>query len=404
MLLNFSFENYLSFKGKNNFSLEAGERLRKYNNTHVMNVLGKKVLKNALIFGPNGSGKSNLLLGLNHFRTLVLKPTKNIKSSFRIIPFLLDDNSINEPTIFEAEFISNGERYIYILGVTDKKVKLEELYVFEKNKYVSYFVREDDIYHDAPENREQLIKDTRPNSLFLYNLQDKNDYHAIQVFNWFNESLIFENNVDPQNYYELLEDEESKELFLSFLKFADFNIVDVEVKTRFNENDKNDDSEEESLYKELFTVYKEYNSDGEVIGAFSLPLALESAGTRKMIRIALAIIASLENDNKILIFDEFSNHFHLNLSLALIKIFNSLNNKNQFILTTHELQLLDSEIRKDQIYFASKDFDGESKLYSLFDFVELNTRNDISFVKRYLEGRFGAVPQVDVEKILELFS
>lgn len=404
MLINFSLENYLSFKGENTFSLEPGNRLRKYSKTHIMNVEGKKVLKNAIIFGPNGSGKSNLIVGLSVFRNLVVKPTKNIKSQLGVLPFLLDNKSIVKPTVFKAEFISNSQRYLYILGVTRKKVIIEELYVFEKNKYVSYFIREENTYHDAPDNREQLINDTRPNSLFLYSLQDKNDYHAIQVFNWFNESLIFEDNINPQHYYELLEDKNLKNIFLSFLKFTDFNIIDVEIKTNINTKDEESEENLNPINKELYTVYKEFNSEGEVIDKVSLPLGLESAGTRKMIRIALAIIASQEGENKILIFDEFNNHFHLNLSLALIKIFNSLNNKNQFILTTHELQLLNCEIRKDQIYFVSKDFDGESNLYSLFDFVELNARDDISFVKRYLEGQFGAVPQVDVDKILELFS
>lgn len=123
-----------------------------------------------------------------------------------------------------------------------------------------------------------------------------------------------------------------------------------------------------------------------------------------MIKIALCILASLESPGKVLLFDEFDDSFHLNLSKALVKIFNSKSNFNQFILTSHALELLECELRKDQIFFAEKDFDGESHLYSIFDFLDLNSRTDISYLNRYLQGEFGAIPQVHINSILKLIN
>ena len=45
-------------------------------------------------------------------------------------------------------------------------------------------------------------------------------------------------------------------------------------------------------------------------------------------------------------------------------------------------------------------------MYILFDFNELKgvSRSDISFAKRYLNGQFGALPDIDVEGMNQLFK
>jgi hypothetical protein len=59
-------------------------------------------------------------------------------------------------------------------------------------------------------------------------------------------------------------------------------------------------------------------------------------------------------------------------------------------VTTHESNLLDQDLlRRDEIWFAEKGQTGATRLYSLLDF---KVRNDLEIRKRYLQGRFGAVP------------
>ena len=63
---------------------------------------------------------------------------------------------------------------------------------------------------------------------------------------------------------------------------------------------------------------------------------------------------------------------------------------SQLIFTTHESSLMDFQLlRRDEIWFAEKDDEGRSRLYSLEDF---NERNDRRIEKAYREGRYGAVP------------
>lgn len=420
MLIQFSLENFLSFKNKNVLSMETGERLRKFNDTNTMTLNGNRLLKNVIIFGANGSGKSNLLSGLSTMRKMVLNPPSKITDELPYIPFFMDENSIHRPTTFEVEFIYNDKKYRYSFSYNNEQIISEKLEYSKGKKYISYFIRENGEFIKKPKNSENIFKRTRRNMLLLFTLQDSNDDFAIEVMEWFQKVLYFFDSSSKEDYYELLNNEKNKKLFLDFLKFADFNIIDVKVKTithnysgkakkliseLMNEMNIQVDFEPLSVGRELRTVYKKYNEDGLVIGEEDIPISLESAGTRKIIDIALAMIAC-QNHNKILIFDEFDDSFHLNLSSSLIKIFNSTYNKNQFILTSHELHHLDCDIRKDQIYLTEKEFDGESHLFSLFDFNELNStpRNDISFIRRYLDGQFGAIPNVRMEEMLETLS
>jgi AAA15 family ATPase/GTPase len=64
----------------------------------------------------------------------------------------------------------------------------------------------------------------------------------------------------------------------------------------------------------------------------------------------------------------------------------------QIIFTTHDISLLDEDfLRRDQIYFTDKNKKGSTELYSLADISE---RKGVDFAKRYLEGRYNALPYI----------
>ena len=92
-----------------------------------------------------------------------------------------------------------------------------------------------------------------------------------------------------------------------------------------------------------------------------------------------------------LIIDEIESHIHVNLLKELISKFSQdKNTKGQLIFTTHESNLLDQDIlRQDEIWFAEKSPAGETGFYPLSDY---DIRSDLDIRKGYLNGRFGAVP------------
>ena len=60
------------------------------------------------------------------------------------------------------------------------------------------------------------------------------------------------------------------------------------------------------------------------------------------------------------------------------------------IFTTHDISLLNNtQFRRDEIVFVDKNEHGESTLYSLSD---LKVRDDATFSKDYLQGKYGAIP------------
>ena len=209
-----------------------------------------------------------------------------------------------------------------------------------------------------------------------------------------------------------------KKEMISFLSFADFNISDIKIREIPNpvyeqifkllRHDLVENLNVDSIknHKELYTIHKIYDDD-EVIDYGELPLSNESVGTQRLFYIVLAMmLAQINGNRKTIVIDEFDDSLHVELASALVKIFNSKENMNQFIVTTHDVQLLDSALRIDQIYLLDKDFHGLSNLKSIFDFEDARNkgRRDISFAKRYLQGKFGAVPVIDVEGLLDVLQ
>jgi hypothetical protein len=128
---------------------------------------------------------------------------------------------------------------------------------------------------------------------------------------------------------------------------------------------------------------------------------MESEGTKKMFEISPAIFQSLEQGS-VLIIDEFDARFHPLLSRKIVELFNSPSNlAAQFIFATHDTNLLSPQLlRRDQICFVEKDKQGASHFYSLADFK--GVRNDASYEKDYIAGRYGAIPFLgDFQTLLE---
>ena len=421
MLIDFEVENFLSFKSNTILSMETGQRLKKFkDNTFTKNKFS--LLKSSIVFGANGSGKSNLIIAIKVLRDIIIKPTESIDDSLRYMPFKLDENSDIQPTKFSIRFMIADAIYHYHIEYTADVVLLEELSKVQKSGSEDIYFRR---IYDSPDseilpenllsNREQL----RNNKLFLFEGQDRNDKICIDVFTWFKRNLVFESN-RKELFKILVTDEESKNLFIKLLNLADFNLVDIKVKESIEdipkeissfmamvakENDNNVTIPKQVKSIEVYSVYKKYNSRGEFIGFEDIPIEMDSSGTQKMMALALMIINSFHSE-KVLILDEFDDSFHLSLAKAILSLINSNSNKNQFVLTSHNLNLLDCRLRVDQIYFTEKKFTGATELFSLFDFNGINgvSRSDISFFKRYLDGLFGAVPDIDTDEIKLLFE
>jgi AAA15 family ATPase/GTPase len=110
----------------------------------------------------------------------------------------------------------------------------------------------------------------------------------------------------------------------------------------------------------------------------------------------------LRTGSGVCVIDEIDRSLHPMLVREFLDFFlrSCTERGRQIVVTTHESSLLDlGLLRRDEIWFAEKDQDGATRLYSLLDF---KVRKDLEIRKHYLQGRFGAVPFLsNLENLLE---
>lgn len=397
MLVEFRVKNFKSIKDELEFSMETGEKVRATHETryNAFSINSRtKILKNALIFGPNASGKSNFLQALFTLNALVVLEVRSVTQKLPYDPF----GTTKEATVFDISFIKSGTKYHYTIAYDANKIYKEILVA--KNKEVF--------------NREKVDKENlRDNASLIFEYQAKNNKEAVEAYRWFAEDLIFEDSgfqLSNETLFETLHDSKKKEQFLKILKYADFNIKDVGIlelplsqnAIEFAKQNIDDMQMREIFLKSQRELTLSLTHHDKNSGDFSLVLARESKGTQAAIRFILTMLTY--DSGKVLLFDEFDASFHLELSQTFLTLINSVHQTNQFILTTHEAALMDFKMRKDQIYFMDKDSNGSSTMYSLFDFKQYDNRNDVSFSKKYLAGRFGAVPVINDSAALDILG
>ena len=142
----------------------------------------------------------------------------------------------------------------------------------------------------------------------------------------------------------------------------------------------------------VISLHDKFNERKEKIGEANLQfLSSQSEGTLKMFEISTFIIKAIEN-NETLVIDEFDARLHPLVSKKIVELFNSQANSGaQLVFATHDTNLLSADLlRRDQIDFVEKDKYGESHLYSLVQFKGI--RNNASFEKDYIKGKYGAIP------------
>jgi hypothetical protein len=343
-------------------------------------------------------------------KSLILEPTQNNLQKLLYQPFLLRDGE-KKNSRFQITFISQDIVYRYSLSYNADFISNEKLEIEKGDNFVTYFSREEDNIPVSPVDIGIASQTLRKNSLFLYLAQALNDKHATNVMRWFAEDLILLGDKIDNSLFKLLEDKMNKELFLRFLKAADFHIEDIDVRIEENElpnqfrqmmsQISGNELPKSIRSLQLYILHNSYDDKGNKINTIPISLLSESKGTQKIVFIALTIL-SRRRQSKVIVIDEFNDSLHLQLSQNLLDVFNSEFNINQFVLTTHELQLMDQNLRKDQIYFVEKDFEGNSNIFSLFDFEDESfKRSDISYMKRYLNGQFGGAPIIYLEGLLD---
>ena len=442
MLVSISIENFRSFSSEETFSMVASERLAGSHPDHALPIPNSsaKVLRVAVLYGANGAGKSNLFKALRYIEIIATKPTNKNAGTQR--ERYLFNNNIEQPSSFDLQFITNNKLYRFGFKVNDIHITEEWLYevinerekiIYERTTTADGVVNVDipDANKLGPKLAALATIGGPQNQSFLATIRatlNNAEYgdELSGILGWFTSTLT---TIAPDETYaklgrDLTENPELLQFVSGFLKAAATGVDHlIPQKTEISEEDlrallpkeiarhvidkvTEDEKDKRGLiqlpngneliiekagasrfYKIAIQASHKLSSGN----SFTIELHNESDGTRRLLDFIPAL-HQVKQGNSVYVIDEIDRSMHPMLVWKFLDFFlrSCGTTYSQMIVTTHESNLLDLDLlRRDEIWFAEKDQNLCTRIYSLADF---KIRTDLAIQKHYLNGRFGAVP------------
>lgn len=428
MLLTFEVTNYRSFMDTTTLYFTK----RSFKTNHPNNGDWSSVVNPAVgIWGPNASGKSNLLKALTEAHDAILYSFSNedaLKTLWQPHKLAAED-----PVEFFIDSVVEGVRFRWFLRLGRGGILGEDLSVNESRqwkKLISRYGTEVEfgsssgiiasarsfIREAASEWTSSVSAWLRTKNPGTYAGQFKNSIESVRPI-WLGQSGI---RGTQQWTVETLKNDAWRDIAGRMLDLADTGIDEVglvekeispsqrdfyETMAKFMSSRIGDSEspgfEIPDTESELELVHR--GDSGE---SFTLAFDEESDGTQAWIETAIPALFTIA-EGGVLIVDEIDSSLHPVLVRQLIGLFISpdINGTGaQLLFTSHDTTLLgnfpSAVVSADSAWLTEKS-GSRSALYSLDEF-RISDSNNIE--KRYLQGAFGAVPDVNSTLISEAFS
>ena len=380
--------------------------------------------KIAYIYGSNGSGKSNFCkIILQIQRAIMLSPIRASNNSqlLDMLPFKdelaaqrnhfkFDISSNERDTSYAVQIIIDDVLYTYSFSVAENHDILSEKLTKKKRRTETILERTSPKYESITlkselksfQNNVHVVKD---NALCLSMASFLNNEIAtmivdtianIQVVNM--AAMRGLSNLNEETF-----SDKNKEEYLRILKSADPTLEDIQVEFNEEKVEKRsidlEDFENRSVVlksvrvdvKSTHSIYDNHKAIDKSVLPF---LQIESNGTIKLLNILPTIFDTLSTGN-ILIVDEIENGLHPTVVKKMIELFYDpkTNPYNaQLICTTHNMQLIDEAVQRDEVWLMDKNTYGESTIIHISDIPGL--RNYDKLGQKMIEGAFGAMPNI----------
>lgn len=419
MLIEFTVGNFLSFHTKRTLSFKAAAIS---DLDHTFDAGRYKLLPAAVVYGANSSGKSNLLKALATMRNVLLQSVRlNDKDPLDYKPFLLAENSANQPTFFEVEFLLENKKIRYGYEYNQAKITNEWLFETTAKAEKPLFVRTEDGIGIDDNFKEGQGKEeaTNDNRLFVSLVAQLGGDTCKKIIAWFQKMNLI-SGLSNEGYsdftmtmlqHKLNGFENALQLFKKLqLGFNEIiprettivtDVMREQVAEPFKDIVKGIDGKKFWLLK---TLHNKYNSEGHIIDTVIFDKNnQESEGTKKVIDLTGPVFDTLLG-GKILMVDELDAKLHPLLTREIVSLFNSSEtnpNHAQLLFATHDTNLLSADLfRRDQVWFTEKDAVEQTDLYNLVEFRlpdGSKVRNDSNLERNYIRGRYGAIPYITAQ-------
>ena len=421
MLLRFRVSNHRSILEPVELSMIAVDEDRAA--TRGLDGLSERVLTVAGIYGANASGKSNVLDAMAWLSTAVATSLRGWEDYIPRDAHRFGTGPAS-PTAFDLDVEVDGVRYAYQLEVDDSAVLFESLDSYPARRRRNLFTRrKSEIDFRRGLEGTRAIRDLlTPTTLALSAGRRVGDtafrsvgrtLATMRVLGLrrrrflraggggpFDSTirLLFEDKTNQLRLFDTPEDLPAvtdPDVAMDLLRFADPGIDDFVM------------TEEESgrfggPRRHLRLVHR---GEGKPV---AFDLEDESAGTQTWFRLIGPAFAALRFGG-VLLLDEIDANLHPRLSARLIEIFQDPETNTrgaQLVFTSHDTSLLNS-LNRDEVWLTEKAPNATTRLVGLAEFGGERVRRSLNLERAYLQGRFGAVPEVDqvaVRRALGLVS
>ena len=432
MLVQFTLENWKSFRDEITFSMVATREKQHGDRIYKSDKLKNKILPAAAIFGGNASGKTNFIKALEFAQQFIVGGTKP-SQSISVDPFILNPLTKSQPTRMSFTFLIDEMCYEFSFAVTEYEVTKETLRTISPYTEKTIYQRTgNEIVYKQKEMAkdkfyEFVAQSTRSNQLLLTTMINLNADRFRPVYDWFAQHLHI---IGPRyrfTNFELFLDRNYplKDWVNSRIKLFDSGItqlegVDISLdQVPLSETEINDLSEQLGECKSARLsvnprgdrhVISKMNNQLSAVKLISyhkssdgcnveFEVARESSGTQRLIDLlpAFQVLSSSDAQN-LFVIDEIDRSLHSDLITQLVEEYLSNcsnSSKSQLILTTHNLMLMDQQIfRRDELWVTERDNTENTDLISLCAYKNIRFDKDIR--KSYLEGRLGGIPHLAI--------
>jgi hypothetical protein len=389
MIRDFWVKNYLSIRDRQEISF-----LTKGTTSELVTEVadGVYLYKLGILYGSNASGKSNMLMALSEVFRLLVEPKSDAAQGIDgCIPFALTPQ---EPTQMHVSFYAHGIRYDYDVTFNPKFILSETLNYYPKSSKALFYERQfvgENVQADIKfgtslklqmKTQQSIRENTLNNHSVLAVCRKMALTEDIEPFNVLHKWLMDNyHDVDGgrdrskgivETLKEAYADTKKRKFFNQMLQKADLNIIDYHPMI------------EDTIH------FVNHSANGD----FNIPMAWQSKGTQKYIRI-LNVLYDLITSQHVYYLDELGEDLHYDLLFYYLNVFLFNSTGSQLLITSQETALLSQDLINDNrgvVWFVEKNRETASSEYNRGDSFGLH--KNLSFYNSYRIGRLGAKPEL----------
>lgn len=395
MVESFTVKNYMSYRDQVELSFLASkkEKTSELPPEWYQEIDNKRILRLLLCVGLNGTGKTKMIEAVQYLRMLAISKPEKPTDKPAYLPFLLDDDSRYKPTELSLTYYIGTTCFYYYIKISERRIEEELLKQVTPNVPVYHRTYNEvsntvtikfgstNVVNKAAQQALQLsvIQNCSVLSVFaLLNLdcpvlKANYDYFVHHI------SMVRKSTsvrvADKLKTNNPERDQRVKTLLLQLLKDVGTNIVDFEVEdASMSITDLIKSGAPDFVIKTMQQQYPSGIISHKNLrfvhhtpnGNRSLDEGKESLGTINIVKLLL-VMYDIVMSRKCSCIDEIEYAIHTKALEFLLKMYLTIADSCQFVVTTHDLSILKSKnLRRDAVRMFEKDDYGATTIKRMY--------------------------------------